>query len=280
MQTTIVDGRKIKNEILEEIKKEIFALPFTPFFCDILVGDDPASMQYVRMKAKVAESIGIKFRTAEFPSSITTEELMEEIENLNNVPYMCGIIVQLPLPASSNLDKKKVLDAIDPRLDVDCLGVINSENFYNNEGQIGYPTALACVRILDSLNLDLKTMKILILGQGRLVGLPVTHLLKKRGLEVNIVNTKTENRDELIKNADVIISAIGKAKYIKGDMIKEGAVVIDAGTSEDNGVVSGDVDLESLISVASFVSPTPGGVGPVTVAMLLKNVLQVAKNKK
>lgn len=280
MQTIIIDGRKIKDEILEEVKKEIFALPFTPFFCDILVGDDPASMQYVRIKAKVAESIGIKFRTAEFPSSITTEELMEEIENLNNVPYMCGIIVQLPLPTSSNLDKKKVLDAIDPRLDVDCLGSINSENFYNDEGKIGCPTALACIRILDSLNLDLSTKKILILGQGRLVGLPVTHLLRSRGLEVDIVNTKTENRDELIKNADVIISAIGKAKYIKGDMIKEGAVVIDAGTSEDNGVVSGDVDLESLISVASFVSPTPGGVGPVTVAMLLKNVLQVAKNKK
>jgi 5,10-methylene-tetrahydrofolate dehydrogenase/methenyl tetrahydrofolate cyclohydrolase len=130
------------------------------------------------------------------------------------------------------------------------------------------------------LNLDLSEKKILILGQGSLVGLPVTHLLKKRGLSVDVVNTKTPNTEELIKNAEVIISAIGRGKFIKGDMIKEGVVIIDAGTSEDNGAVVGDVDSESVKGIASFVSPTPGGVGPVTVAMLLKNVLQVAKNKK
>jgi len=274
----IIDGRKIKDEILEGVKKEIYSLPFTPLFCDILVGEDPVSASYVRMKAKFAEQVGIKFREASFKSSVTTEELIEEIENLNRVPSMCGIIIQLPIP--EHIDKQKVLDVISPTLDVDCLGSINSENFYNNTGGIGYPTALACIKILDTLNLDLKEKKILILGQGRLVGLPVTHLLKGRGLKVDIINTKTENREELIKNADIIISAIGKAKYIKGDMIKEGAVIIDAGTSEDNGVVSGDVDLESVLEVASFVSPTPGGVGPVTVAMLLNNVLQVAKNKK
>lgn len=278
MNTIIIDGRKIKSDALEEIKKEIYSLPFTPLFCDILVGGDPVSASYVRIKAKSATEVGIKFRDAEFPNSVTTEELIEEIENLNRVPAMCGIIIQLPLPL--HLDKQRVLDAIDSRLDVDCLGSLNSENFYNNEGEIGYPTALACLKILDTLNLDLPIKKILILGQGRLVGLPVTHLLKNRGLEVDIVNTKTENPEELIKNADVIISAIGKAKYIKGSMIKEGAVVIDAGTSEDNGVISGDVDLESVTGKASYVSPTPGGVGPVTVAMLLTNVLNVAKDKK
>jgi methylenetetrahydrofolate dehydrogenase (NADP+) / methenyltetrahydrofolate cyclohydrolase len=273
----IIDGRKIRDEILEGIKKEVESLSFQPVFCDILVGNDTVSASYVKIKSKTASLVGIKFRTVELSETISTEELIEEIENLNKVPYMCGIIVQLPLPES--IDKRKILDVISPKLDVDCLGSINSENFYNNEGEIGYPTALACIRILDSLSVDLLKKKILILGQGSLVGLPVTHLLKSRGLDVSTVNTKTENREELMKNADIIISAIGKAKYVKGDMVKNGVVIIDAGTSEDNGAVSGDVDLESIKDIASFISPTPGGVGPVTVAMLLQNVLQVAKNK-
>lgn len=273
----IIDGRKIKDEILKEVKEEVFSLPFTPIFCDILVGNDISSIQYVRMKAKIAESVGIKFRTANFIESVTTEELIEEIENLNRVPHMCGIIIQLPLP--SHIDKKRVLDAISPSLDVDCLGQINSENFFNDEEGLSYPTALACMKILESLNIDLKDKKLLMLGQGTLVGLPVTHLLKKKGFDVSIINSKTENKDELIKNADIIISAIGYGKFIKGDMIKKGVILIDAGTSEDNGAVIGDVDKESVMNVASIISPTPGGVGPVTVAMLLSNVLNVAKKK-
>ena len=278
MQTTIIDGRKIRDEILEQIKKEVFSLPFSPVFCDILVGDNLVSASYVKIKSKTAEQVGIKFRTVEFKNEVTTEEIIEEIENLNKVPFMCGIIVQLPLP--EYIDKQRVLDAIKPSLDVDCLGIINSENFYNNNEGIGFPTALACVKILESLNIDLENMKILILGQGSLVGLPVTHLLKNKGLDVTTADIRTENKEELIKNADIIISAIGKAGYVKGNMIKEGVIIIDAGTSEDNGSIVGDVELDSVMGIASFVSPTPGGVGPVTVAMLLSNVLKVAKEKK
>jgi len=277
METKIIDGRKIKDEILEKIKEDVLSLSFSPVFCDILVGNDQVSASYVRIKSRMAESVEIKFRTAVFENTVSTEELIEEIENLNRVPHMCGIIVQLPLPI--HIDKRMVLDAITPGLDVDCLGIINSENFYQDEGNIKFPTAIACVKILDSLNIDLSKKKILILGQGDLVGLPVTHLLNSRGLDITTVNTKTENTELLIKNADIIISAIGHAKYIKGDMVKEGVVIIDAGTSEDNGAVVGDVDLDSVMGIASFVSPTPGGVGPVTVAMLLKNVLLVAKQK-
>jgi methylenetetrahydrofolate dehydrogenase (NADP+)/methenyltetrahydrofolate cyclohydrolase len=273
----IIDGRKIKDKMLEEIKSEVMALPFSPLFCDILVGDNVVSASYVRIKEKFALQVGIKFRTVEFKNEVTTDELIKEIEGLNRVPHLCGIIIQLPLP--SHIDKRKVLDSITPTLDVDCLCSINSEKFYNNEGGMSFPTALAVIKILDSLDVDLLKKKILILGQGSLVGLPVTYLLKTRGLSVDIVNTKTINTGELIKNADVIISAVGKAKFINGEMIKEGAIIIDAGTSEDNGAVVGDVDLESVMCVASSVSPTPGGVGPVTVAMLLRNVLQVAKNK-
>ena len=274
----IIDGRKIKESILEDLKNKVDALPFSPLFCDILVGDDSVSASYVRIKSKAAESIGIKFRTINFPAEISTSEIIEEINNLNRVPHICGVIVQLPIPP--HIDTQMVLDSIDPMLDVDCLGSFNSTNFYNDkESSIGYPTALACMYILDSLNLDLYTKKIVVLGQGKLVGLPVSHLLEHRGLNISRINSKTENREELLRSADVIISAMGKGKYLNGSMIKEGVVIIDAGTSEDNGGIVGDVDIESVQGIASFVSPCPGGVGPVTVAMLLQNIVEVARLK-
>lgn len=276
----IIDGKKIQKEMLEEIAKEVLQLSFQPVFTDVLVGDDPASAQYVRMKARMSESVGIKFHNANFAASITTEELIKEIEKLNCVENMCGIIVQLPLP--EGIDKQTVLDSIDPKLDVDCLGTVASEEFYSGKESrlnIGYPTALSCMKLLDSVNLNLDDKRIAVLGQGLLVGKPVTALLKFRGLKPEIVTSKTENKEEVIKNADVIISGIGKGKYITGEMVKEGAVIIDAGTSEDSGSIVGDVDLDSVKDKASFVSPVPGGVGPVTVATLLNNVLTIAKNK-
>lgn len=281
----LIDGKKLRNEILNEIKSEVKTLPFVPVFCDVLVGNDPASMQYVRMKAKTAESVGIKFHNANFPASITTEELIKEIKLLNKIPNMSGIIVQLPLP--ERLDRQSILDAIDPNLDVDCLGTKASEKFYDGKNKIGFPTGLACIEILDSLQLDLSQKNIVVLGQGLLVGKPTAALLRFRGLTPTIITKTTPNKEPLIKQADIIISGIGHGKHITGDMIKEGVVLIDAGTSESNGghakgraSIVGDVDLESVRSVASYVSPVPGGVGPVTVAMLLRNVLQVAKNLK
>src|SRR3989338_88938 len=267
----IIDGKKIREKILVKIKKEVAVLPFIPVFCDILVGDDPASVQYVNIKKKSAESVGIKFHNANFPASITTEELLEKIKILNQIPNMCGIIIQLPLPL--HIDKRAVLDAIDSRLDIDCLGTIHSTKFYQGESLISFPTALACMTILDSLKLNLQNLKIVVLGQGMLVGKPVTALLGLRGFSPVIITSKTFNKEELIKQADVIISGIGKGKYITGDMIKNGVILIDAGTSEDNGGIVGDVDLESVKDVAGYVSPVPGGGGPVTVAKLLYNVL-------
>jgi len=275
----IIDGRKLNQEILNKVKVEVAKLDFQPIFCDVLVGNDPSSAQYVRMKAKKAESVGIKFHNADFPESITTEELIKEIKVLNKIKNMCGIIIQLPLPA--HLDREAVLNSIDFHLDVDCLGSKASENFYNNydsKKDLAFPTALACMALLDSINLDLKDKKIVVLGQGILVGKPVTALLNFRGLTPSIIRTKTENKEKLIKEADVIISGIGKGKYITGDKIKRGVVLIDAGTSESDGGIVGDVDLESVKDVAGYVSPVPGGVGPVTVATLLSNVLKVAKN--
>lgn len=282
----IIDGRKLRGEILVKVKEGIAKLPFKPVFCDVLVGDDPASIQYVDMKARTAETVGIHFHRANFPASISTEDLIKEIKLLNKIPNMCGIIVQLPLPAS--IDKKAVLDSIDSHLDVDCLGSVATERFYksyNEEKDLAYPTALACMALLDTLDLDLKGKIIVVLGQGELVGKPVSALLRYRGLTYLAVSSKTENKEYHLKQADVVISGMGKGKYITSNMIKPGAVIIDAGTSEtgsgpaDGGVkIVGDVDYESVKDVASYVSPVPGGVGPVTVAMLLNNVLKVAKS--
>ncbi len=275
--TIKIDGRKIKEEILKDVKDQVFRLPFTPVFCDIIVGDDETSALYVRIKAKNATSVGIKFRTIEFPNSITTDELIIEIENLNKVPHICGVIVQLPLP--EHIDRKKVLDAIDPSIDVDCLGENTSNKFYNDTGKISFPTALACINILDSLNLKLVDKNIVVLGQGVLVGRPVSHLLRSRGLQIKTINSKTDDTLKLIKNADIIISAIGKGKFITGSMIKKNVVIIDAGTSEENGAIVGDVDFDSVADIVSYITPSPGGVGPVTVAMLLRNVFLVANQK-
>lgn len=293
----IIDGKKLRDEILTEIKREVTALSFQPVFCDVLVGEDPASRQYVEMKKRSAESVSIAFHKANFPAGITTGDLIKEIKKINKVENMCGIIIQLPLPG--HIDRQAVLDAIDPKLDVDCLGKVASEKFYKGNTEVGFPTALSCMALLDFSNIDLTNKNIVVLGQGLLVGKPVAALLKFRGLNPIVITSKTparnaygeavaggENKEELIRQADVIISGIGKGKYITGTMIKKGAVLIDAGTSEEisgppsgQGRVNivGDVDLESVKGVASYVSPVPGGVGPVTVAMLLKNVLTVAK---
>ncbi|HEU0085565.1 MAG TPA: bifunctional 5,10-methylenetetrahydrofolate dehydrogenase/5,10-methenyltetrahydrofolate cyclohydrolase [Candidatus Paceibacterota bacterium] len=277
--TIIIDGKKMRGEMLEKTKEEISLLSFQPVFSDVLVGSDPASVQYVDMKAKTAERIGIRFHRAQFPADISALVLMEEIKKLKDVPGMCGVIVQLPLPSGLAEHREEILNSVPEEIDVDCLGEKASQRFYEGKNEVGFPTALACMAILDSINIDLMGKKIAVLGQGDLVGKPVTALLRFRGLEPVTVRSSTEDKEKIIKEADVIISGIGRGKYITGDMIKEGAVIIDAGTSESNGGIVGDVDLESVRGVASFVSPVPGGVGPVTVAMLLGNVLKVAKKR-
>lgn len=274
----IIDGKKISIEILEDLKSKVKALNFKPVFCDILVGNDLASVKYVNLKKRKAEELGIEFYDANFSNDITTEELINKIQEINKLENMCGVIVQLPLPL--HIDTKKVLDIIDARLDVDCLGEKTSSAFYNGNLEIVPPTALACMYLLDTLNLDLKNKNIVVLGEGKLVGKPVMNLLKCRNLDFKSINSNTENKEEILRNADVIISGVGRGKIVNGDMIKEGVVIIDAGTSEEDSVLVGDVDFDSVSGKASFMTPVPGGVGPLTVAMLFTNVLKVAYNKK
>jgi methylenetetrahydrofolate dehydrogenase (NADP+)/methenyltetrahydrofolate cyclohydrolase len=271
----IIDGRKIASETIQNLKSQVAALPFKPVFCDILVGNDPVSAQYVNLKAKKAGEAGMEFLRANFNAGITTEELVDEIKKLNQTSRMAGLIVQLPLP--ENLDRRQVLDCIDFSIDVDCMGSKRSAEFYNGNLEIVPPTSAAVMAIIDSLNLDLSASSIAVVGKGELVGKPVKFLLEQRGLKVSLIDRSTPNPEAVMRQADVIISATGKPKLIKGNMLKPGSVVIDAGTAEDGGQIVGDVDLESVKEVAGFVSPVPGGVGPVTVACLLQNVLKAAR---
>lgn len=274
----VIDGNKIASDLLAKIAIEVKELNFTPIFCDILVGNDPVSAQYVKMKAKTAESVGISFRKACFSDTISTELLTQEIKNICSEKNLCGLIIQLPLPKS--IDTQTVLDAVTPDLDVDCIGSINSNEFYQNKNFLSFPTVDAIMEIIESSNIDLFSKNILILGKGKLVGAPLAHIFKSKNIEFENVDKNTLNVSEKIKKADLIISAIGVAGFIKGEMLKPGVCVIDAGTSELEGGVFGDVEFESVKNVASVISPVPKGVGPITVAKLLFNVLKVAKTKK
>ncbi len=273
----IINGKKIAEKILSDLKLRLNKVSFQPVFCDILVGEDPASAQYIFIKAKTAEALGMKFRRADFSANITTEALIKAIKNIAAEPNMCGLIVQLPLP--EHLDKAAILNAVDPEIDADCTGKINSEAFYSGKSFLQFPTAAAILEILESLNMDFSGKKFFVLGHGQLVGRPVEYLLKQKGYNVESADKNNFDLASLISRADVVISALGRPKFITGGMLKPGCIVIDAGTSEFQGGIVGDVDFESVSKIAALVSPVPGGVGPVTVAKLLQNVLAVAERK-
>ena len=271
----IIDGKKIRDEILAGLKSRVASLPTPPVFCDILVGSDPASRQYVSMKECVAESIGIKTHPAVFPADISTEALVSEIQKIAAMEHMAGLIVQLPLP--TQIDQRAVLDAVPTAIDVDALGRESSLAFYTGTPQFVYPTAAAVLAILDSAGIDLADKNVVIAGAGMLVGKPVAHLLTRRGVSVVSVDADTPDADKIFSKADVLISATGKAGLITGSMIQKHAVLIDAGTSESNGGIVGDIARASVEGRAAILAPVPGGVGPVTVAMLMQNIVIAAE---
>jgi methylenetetrahydrofolate dehydrogenase (NADP+)/methenyltetrahydrofolate cyclohydrolase len=272
----IIKGSEISHHILSGLETQVSKLLFTPLFCDVLVGDDPVAASYVKIKARRAEEIGLKFELVTLPADTTTEGVIAKLKTIQQDPFLSGLIVQLPLPA--HLDKSVILNSIDPRVDVDCLGEENTKAFYEGKAKIVPPTAAAVMAVLESLRIDLKPFKFLVIGQGELVGRPVTALLRARGLDIKTADASTANLSELTMEAEVIVSGVGQSKLIHGDMIKSGTILIDCGTSESSGSIVGDIDAESVASKAKFLAPVPGGVGPVTVAKLLENVVKVAQD--
>ncbi|MDP3740807.1 MAG: bifunctional 5,10-methylenetetrahydrofolate dehydrogenase/5,10-methenyltetrahydrofolate cyclohydrolase [bacterium] len=276
---TIVDGNRIASQILEELRiknQELRKKGIVPRLSVFLVGENAASLSYVKIKMKKAQEIGIEVSLKKFPENIARGGLEQEIQKANNDKAVSGILVQLPLPAS--LNKEKILNVVDPAKDVDCLTEANKLKLVNMEDiSFAPPAPAAILEILDFYKINLKNRNALLIGSGDLVGKPLSALLLKRKINFQIANTATDNLPELVSAADVIITGVGKAKLITGEMVKEGVVIIDAGTTgSEAGGISGDVDFESAAPKASLISPVPGGVGPVTVAMLLRNVVTAA----
>jgi methylenetetrahydrofolate dehydrogenase (NADP+)/methenyltetrahydrofolate cyclohydrolase len=272
----IIDGRKIADKILSGIKTEILSLPFRPIFCDILVGDDAVSRSYVNIKGKKAMGVGMDFLPMFFSEDVSQEKLVAEIQKLNQIPELCGLVVQLPLP--ERYDERVVLDAVAQDLDVDCMGRENQLIFYSKQPGLALPTAGAIFEIFKELKIT-EDKLVAVVGKGDLVGKPTAHLLAQKGYRVATADRKTQDLKAFCLQADVVISATGIPGLITGDMIKPGSIVIDAGTSESGGSIVGDVERLSVSKVAGFLTPVPGGVGPVTVAVLLSNVLNNAKQK-
>ena len=270
----IINGREIAKQLNEQTKARIKELTFQPLLVDIVVGDDPASLSYVRIKQKKALEVGLDFQLHHLPITSSTEDVIAEINKLITIKELSGLIIQLPLPET--LDTQEILSSIPEEVDVDLLNKKTSERFYAGEKTLIPPTAGAILHIIDSLPVNFDSKKILVVGQGELVGKPTSYLLKSRSLDVITADSSTENITYLLKSADCIISGVGKSSLIKSDDVKDGVVVIDAGTSEASGSISGDVDFNSVEVKASYITPVPGGVGPVTVAKLLENVVRVA----
>ena len=278
VQDNIIDGRAIAAELFQSLTTRVANLPFKPILCDVVVGEDPVSLSYVKIKGKKAQSCGMEFSLLQMPENSTDEEVCTAIISEQIKDNLCGLIVQLPLPKTLNTNR--VLSSISQEVDVDVINPNSSEKFYEKESSIIPPTAGAIMYILNQLPINLYEENILVLGEGELVGKPVAHALKAIGCNVINATENTENRAELLKAATVIITGVGKAGVLTGDEVSDGVIVIDAGTSETSGSISGDVDFESVAPKARYITPSPGGVGPVTVAKLLENVVIVAENKE
>lgn len=275
----LIDGKAIAKSTYDTIATRVAQLSFQPVFCDVLVGEDPASVQYVHMKAKKAEQLGFKFLRAQFARTMSENEIVARVRDLSRTPHLSGLIVQLPVPVGFN--KQAIVNAISTELDVDCLTERNLELFYAHSLPFVPPTPAAVLALLDSLSLPMsESLRCVIVGHGELVGKPVAYLLKARGMQVDVITKETIHPERVACQADVLITAVGQPRLVTAEWVKEGAVVIDAGTAESEGSVVGDVEAESVQGKASYLSPTPGGVGPVTVARLFWNVLQVAEAKE
>ncbi len=279
MSSKNIDGKAIGNTIKEEIKQEVEQLKkqgVQPGLAVILVGDDQASATYVRNKEAASEKVGMKSEVIRLPASTTEEELLQRVEQLNEDDTIHGILVQLPLP--SHIDEDKVILTIRPEKDVDGFHPQNVGKM-----MIGQPTFLSCtpygiMELLERENIDVRGKHAVVIGRSNIVGKPMGQLLLQKDATVTYCHSKTEDLASYTRQADIVVAAVGRAKMIKKDHLKRGAVVIDVGMNRDeNGKLCGDVDYDDVYEVVEAITPVPGGVGPMTITMLLSNTLQSAK---
>lgn len=272
----ILDGKMLRDKIFESLKVKLDKMQQKPTLAVILVGENPASQIYVRNKKKTAEKLGINSLSIEYPSDISEKELLNKIKELNSDEKVTAILVQLPLPA--HINKNRIIDAILPQKDVDGLTPYNLGKLFSGEEPYVYPcTPKGILLLLDEYNIKLEGKNIVVVGRSNLVGKPVAQMLLKRNATVTMCHSHTKNLSEITKTADIIVSAVGK-KVIGEKMLKSDCVVIDVGIFRDeNGKISGDVDFENVSKTAAYISPVPGGVGPMTIASLMLNTVELAR---
>lgn len=264
-------SKQIKEDISKKIKTYVEEGKRRPCLVTILVGDDPASKVYVANKERACNEVGIKNVTERLPVETTEDALLETIQLFNDNKYVDGILVQLPLPKHINSDK--VVATINPDKDVDCFHPINVANLWLGKDGIKPCTPQGIIDLLDYGNIDLRGKHIVVLGRSNIVGLPVAKMCLDRNATVTVCHSKTKDLKEITRTADILIVAIGKPKFINNSHLKPGAVVIDVGINRVEGKLYGDVDYDSIALKASYATPVPGGVGPMTIACLLKNTL-------
>jgi len=275
----IIDGKKIaaetRKDIAERAAKFTAEHGFAPGLAVIIVGEDPASQVYVRNKKKACEEVGFYSQVHEMPAETTMDELLAKIDTLKNDTKIHGILVQLPRP--KHLDEKVVIAAIPPEKDVDAFHLINTGKIMLGEYSFLPCTPAGVMKMLEYENIDVSGKECVVIGRSNIVGKPMAMLLLHANGTVTICHSRTKDLAEVTKRADILVVAIGKADFVTGDMVKEGAVVIDVGMNRsEDGKLTGDVDFASVEPKASAITPVPGGVGPMTITMLLENTLTAA----
>lgn len=272
--TTILDGKKLRDKIIENLKAKVDTFDEKPTLVVILVGENPASKIYVNNKKKMAEKIGIHSEVINYPASITEAELLNKIEELNNNKKVTAILVQLPLP--KHISKDNVMNKIIPSKDVDGFTPYNFGKLFSGETPTVYPcTPKGILLLLDEYNIEIEGKHVVIVGRSNIVGKPLSQMMLNKNATVTICHSHTKNLSQITKTADILVSAVGK-NIIEGEMLKTDCVIVDVGIFKDeNGKTRGDVDFESASKIASFISPVPGGVGPMTIASLMLNTVEL-----
>ena len=278
----MINGKEIALKIKADIKKYIKNREDkglkAPKIASILVGNDGGSIYYMNNQEKVATSLNCRFEKIILEDTIKEKDLINVIENLNNDESFQGIMLQLPLP--KNLDEKKIISHISPRKDIDCLTYESQGKLYMGEKGFLPCTPNSVITLLESLNIKLQGKEVVVLGRSNIVGKPVAQLLLNKNATVTICHSKTNNLKEVCKRADILIVAIGKPKFITKEYIKDGAIIIDVGTSSFEGKITGDVNFEDVVEKASFITPVPGGVGALTTTLLIKNACEAMENNE
>lgn len=277
--SNLIDGKAVSAAVKERVKNEVAALKdqgVSAALAVIIVGSDPASRVYVNNKKKACEMTGIKSVEYALGEETTQEQLLELIDKLNADKNINGILCQLPLP--KQIDEKTVIERIDPNKDVDCFSCVNVGKMWVGDGTFKPCTPAGVMELLKAYDIDVAGKNCVIVGRSNIVGKPMAALLLEKNATVTVCHSKTKNLKEICSNADVIVAAVGRAKFVTADMVKDGAVLVDVGINRnENGKLCGDIDFENVKDIASYITPVPGGCGPMTIAMLMENTVAAVK---